>query len=128
MRSIKATSIGTALALTCALSLTATAGAMADSVDHGRADTGTTTTISTESATPQAPKPNTKAGDDELPSPGEVGHEIGEGAATAAKTVGSTTKEVTTAIGHGARDTTKAIGHGTRDFFRSIGDGFRKAW
>jgi hypothetical protein len=113
------------IALAFALSSASTA-AMADSVDYGR--TSAPTKITTESATPQAPKPDTNAANDRLPSPGEVGSDIGEGAATAAKTVGQTTKEVTTTIGHGARDTTKAIGHGTRDFFHSIGEGFRKAW
>lgn len=118
----------TTYALTATLTLglgAMTGAAMADSVDFGR---DAPPRVTTQSATPQAPRPDTTAGNNELPSPKEAGREIGEGAATAAKTVGSTTKDVTTAIGHGARDTTKAIGHGTRDFFRAIGDGFRKAW
>ncbi len=107
----------TAMALTLTLASTA---AWADSVDYGA--TSTSTQITTESATPLAPKPETNASNTEVPSAGNVGTEIGENASSAAKAIG----EGATAIGHGARDTVKAIGHGTRDFFHGIGDGFRK--
>ena len=40
----------------------------------------------------------------------------------AGRTIGSTTKEVTTDIGHATRDATKAIGHASRDAVKSIGD------
>jgi hypothetical protein len=45
----------------------------------------------------------------------------------AGRTIGHTTRDVTTAIGHGARDVTKEIGHGTRDVVRDVGDGARDA-
>ena len=38
----------------------------------------------------------------------------------AGRTIGSTTKEVTTEIGHATRDTTKAIGHASRDAVKSV--------
>jgi predicted small secreted protein len=41
----------------------------------------------------------------------------------AGRTIGHTTRDVTTAIGHGARDVTREIGHGTREVVRNIGDG-----
>lgn len=107
----------TAMALTLTLASTA---AWADSVDYGA--TSTSTQVTTESATPLAPKPDTNANNTEIPSAGEVGSDIGEGASSAVKAVG----EGATAIGHGVRDTAKAIGHGTRDFFHGIGNGYRK--
>lgn len=107
----------TAMALTLTLASTA---AWADSVDYGA--TNNSTRITTQSATPLAPKPHTNANNTRIPSAGEVGTDIGEGASTAAKTVG----EGATAIGHGARDAAKAIGHGTRDFFHGFGNGWSK--
>ncbi|SQH75759.1 conserved exported protein of unknown function [Shewanella benthica] len=38
----------------------------------------------------------------------------------AGRTIGQTTKEVTTEIGHATRDITKAIGHASRDAVKSI--------
>ncbi|OEG72884.1 hypothetical protein BEL05_11520 [Shewanella colwelliana] len=38
----------------------------------------------------------------------------------AGRTIGDTTKEVTTEIGHATRDTTKAIGHASRDAVNSV--------
>ena len=43
------------------------------------------------------------------------------------RTIGHTTRDVTTEIGHGARDVTREIGHGTRDAVRQVGDGTRDA-
>ena len=43
------------------------------------------------------------------------------------RTIGHTTRDVTTEIGHGARDVTREIGHGTRDAVREIGEGTRDA-
>ena len=43
------------------------------------------------------------------------------------RTIGHTTRDVTTEIGHGARDVTKEIGHGTRDVVREVGEGTRDA-
>jgi len=43
------------------------------------------------------------------------------------RTIGHTTRDVTTEIGHGARDVTREIGHGTRDVVRDIGEGTRDA-
>ena len=43
------------------------------------------------------------------------------------RTIGHTTRDVTTGIGHGARDVTREIGHGTRDVVRDIGGGTRDA-
>jgi hypothetical protein len=43
------------------------------------------------------------------------------------RTIGHTTRDVTTEIGHGARDVTREIGHGTRDAVRDIGEGTRDA-
>jgi len=45
----------------------------------------------------------------------------------AGRTIGHTTRDVTTEIGHGARDITREIGHGTRDVVREIGAGARDA-
>ena len=45
----------------------------------------------------------------------------------AGRTIGHTTRDVTTEIGHGARDVTREIGHGTRDVVREVGDGTRDA-
>ena len=45
----------------------------------------------------------------------------------AGRTIGHTTRDVTTGIGHGARDVTREIGHGTRDVARDIGEGTRDA-
>jgi len=45
----------------------------------------------------------------------------------AGRTIGHTTRDVTTEIGHGARDITTEIGHGTRDVVREIGEGTRDA-
>ena len=45
----------------------------------------------------------------------------------AGRTVGHTTRDVTTEIGHGARDVTREIGHGTRDVVREVGGGTVKA-
>ena len=45
----------------------------------------------------------------------------------AGRTVGHTTRDVTTEIGHGARDVTREIGHGTRDVVREVGEGTSKA-
>ena len=45
----------------------------------------------------------------------------------AGRTIGHTTRDVTTEIGHGARDVTREIGHGTRDVVRDIGEGTRDA-
>jgi hypothetical protein len=44
----------------------------------------------------------------------------------AGRTVGHTTRDVTTEIGHGARDVTREIGHGTRDVVHEIGGGTRE--
>jgi hypothetical protein len=41
------------------------------------------------------------------------------------RTIGHTTRDVTTEIGHGARDVTREIGHGTRDVVRNVGEGTR---
>jgi len=41
---------------------------------------------------------------------------------SAGRTVGHTTKEVTTEIGHTTRDVTKEIGHASRDAVKSIGE------
>ena len=41
------------------------------------------------------------------------------------RTIGHTTRDLTTEIGHGARDVTREIGHGTRDAVREIGEGAR---
>ena len=41
----------------------------------------------------------------------------------AGRTIGHTTRDVTTEIGHGARDVTREIGHGTRDAVREVGAG-----
>ncbi|MBE7215570.1 hypothetical protein MK852_10045 [Shewanella benthica] len=38
----------------------------------------------------------------------------------AGRTIGQTTKEVTTEIGHATRDATKAIGHASRDAVKSV--------
>lgn len=102
----------TATTLALFLSL-ATTAAYADSYDYDH---------------PQTTNEGTPAQHPEATSAKNVGEEIGDDAATAAKTVGKTTREVTTTIGHTARDTTKAIGHGTRDFFHGIGNGLRKGW
>jgi hypothetical protein len=45
----------------------------------------------------------------------------------AGRTIGHTTRDVTTEIGHGARDVTREIGHGTRDAVRKVGEGARDA-
>jgi len=45
----------------------------------------------------------------------------------AGRTIGHTTRDVTTEIGHGARDVTREIGHGTRDVVRKVGEGARDA-
>jgi len=45
----------------------------------------------------------------------------------AGRTIGHTTRDVTTEIGHGARDVTREIGHGARDIFREGGDGSNEA-
>jgi hypothetical protein len=45
----------------------------------------------------------------------------------AGRTIGHTTRDVTTEIGHGARDITREIGHGTRDVAREVGEGTRDA-
>lgn len=45
----------------------------------------------------------------------------------AGRTIGHTTRDVTTEIGHGARDITREIGHGTRDVVRKVGEGARDA-
>jgi hypothetical protein len=45
----------------------------------------------------------------------------------AGRTVGHTTRDVTTEIGHGARDVTREIGHGTRDVIREVGEGTSEA-
>jgi hypothetical protein len=45
----------------------------------------------------------------------------------AGRTIGHTTRDVTTEIGHGARDVTREIGHGTRDVVRDVGEGTRDA-
>lgn len=37
------------------------------------------------------------------------------------RTIGHTTRNVTTEIGHGTRDVTREIGHGTRRVVKSIG-------
>lgn len=41
----------------------------------------------------------------------------------AGRTIGHTTRDVTTEIGHGARDVTREIGHGTRDVVHEVGGG-----
>jgi hypothetical protein len=43
------------------------------------------------------------------------------------RTIGHTTRDVTTEIGHGARDVTREIGHGTRDVVREVGEGTSEA-
>jgi hypothetical protein len=43
------------------------------------------------------------------------------------RTIGHTTRDVTTEIGHGARDITREIGHGTRDVVRGAGEATRDA-
>jgi hypothetical protein len=43
----------------------------------------------------------------------------------AGRTIGHTTRDVTTEIGHGARDVTREIGHGTRDVVHEVGEGIR---
>jgi hypothetical protein len=43
------------------------------------------------------------------------------------RTIGHTTRDVTTEIGHGARDLTREIGHGTRDVIHQVGEGTRDA-
>jgi hypothetical protein len=45
----------------------------------------------------------------------------------AGRTIGHTTRDVTTEIGHGARDVTREIGHGTRDVVHKVGEGARDA-
>ena len=45
----------------------------------------------------------------------------------AGRTIGHTTRDVTTEIGHGARDVTREIGHGTRDAVREVTGGTREA-
>lgn len=40
----------------------------------------------------------------------------------AGRTIGHTTRNVTTEIGHGSRDVVKEIGHGTKRVVKSIGD------
>jgi hypothetical protein len=45
----------------------------------------------------------------------------------AGRTIGHTTRDVTTEIGHGARDITREIGHGTRDVVHEVGEGTREA-
>jgi hypothetical protein len=43
------------------------------------------------------------------------------------RTIGHTTRDVTTEVGHTSRDVTREIGHGTRDVVRDIGEGTRDA-
>jgi hypothetical protein len=43
------------------------------------------------------------------------------------RTIGHTTRDVTTEVGHTTRDVTREIGHGTRDVVRDIGQGTRDA-
>lgn len=43
------------------------------------------------------------------------------------RTIGHTTRDVTTEIGHGARDVTREIGHGARDVVHEVGEGTRDA-
>lgn len=38
----------------------------------------------------------------------------------AGRSIGQTTKEITTEIGHATRDATKAIGHASRDAVKSV--------
>jgi len=45
----------------------------------------------------------------------------------AGRTIGHTTRDVTTEIGHGARDVTREIGHGARDVVREVGGGTSEA-
>ncbi|QYJ88934.1 MULTISPECIES: hypothetical protein [Shewanella] len=44
----------------------------------------------------------------------------------AGRSIGHTTKEVTTDIGHATRDTTKAIGHASRDAVKSVKEDLSK--
>jgi hypothetical protein len=57
----------------------------------------------------------------------DAGRTVGHTTREVTTEVGHTTRDVVKEVGHGAREVTTDIGHGTRDAVKSVGQGMKDA-